>query len=151
MKKMILGAVAFLAAGAVHAADIKVMDAYARSTNPKVAAAFMGIHNLAEEGDRLISAHSDVAKRVELHTHRKVGDVMKMVHVEEGFEVPASGQAMLERGGKHVMFMGLIEPLKQGDEIEVTLTFENAGDVVLFVPVDNTRKPETAKHGGHGN
>jgi len=31
--------------------------------------------------------------------------------------------------------------LAQGDVISITLTFENAGDVTVDVPVDLTRKP----------
>jgi copper(I)-binding protein len=45
------------------------------------------------------------------------------------------------------MFMGLKEPLKHGEVVEVTLTFENAGDVVVEIPVDLERKP---MH-GHGH
>ncbi len=50
----------------------------------------------------------------------------------------------MKRGGDHVMFMGLNVPLEQGGEVQVTLTFEQAGDIVLTIPVDNERKA------GHG-
>ena len=152
MKKIIMSSVvAVLMTGAAWAGGIEVKDGYVRSSNPKVAAAFMGLSNTGAEDDRLVSASSDSAKRVELHTHKMVGEVMKMIEVEEGFAVPAGGMAMLERGGNHVMLMGLVEPLKQGDEVEVILTFEKAGEVPLTLVVDNERKVKGHGHGGHGH
>lgn len=128
-------------------AEIKVSDPYARSATPmaKAGAAFMMIENTAEAADRLIGASSAAAAKVELHTHIEEDGVMKMVHVEEGIEIPASGAAMLKRGGYHVMFMGLTSGWEQGDMIPVTLTFEGAGDISLEVMVDRERKD-----GGHG-
>lgn len=155
MKKTVLSALALLMATGAFAGEITIKDGYVRSSNPKVAAAFMGLSNTGAADDRLIGASSEAAKRVELHTHKMVDDVMRMVEVEEGFAVPAGGMAMLERGGNHVMLMGLVEPLKQGDEVEVTLTFEKAGEVTLTLTVDNERKAKGhsghGDHGGHGN
>jgi copper(I)-binding protein len=133
------------------AGDITVEDPYARAAGASAmaGAAFMSIMNSGSEDDRLIAATSDVARKVELHTHI-IGDdgVAKMVHVEEGFVIPAGGMHMLERGADHVMFMGLNRSLANGDMVTVTLTFEKAGDVTIEVPVDNDRKPGTGM--GHG-
>ena len=85
----------------------------------------MVIENTGDSDDRLVSATSDAAMKVELHTH--VADdngVMKMMEVEDGITIPANGQHALARGGDHVMFMGLTGPLEQDSEIAVTLTFE---------------------------
>ena len=139
MKPVLFASVAFAALSSAAFADISVANAYMRSSNPKVAAAFMEIANTGAEADRLVSATSDIAARVELHTHEKVGDVMKMVEVEEGFTVPAGETLLLERGGFHVMFMGLAEPLKEGDAAEVTLIFEAAGEMTVSIPFDNSK------------
>ncbi|MEL7211635.1 MAG: copper chaperone PCu(A)C [Pseudomonadota bacterium] len=138
---------------AAEMAKIMVDDPYARSATSmaKSGAAFMGIMNHSDEDDRLIAASSDVAQRVELHTHIEDDGVMRMVEVEEGFEIPAGETVMLKRGGKHVMFMGLNEPFEQGAMIDVTLTFEKAGDVAVQIPVDLERKPEEGAHGGHNH
>ena len=129
---------------------ITVDDAYARSSgkSAKAGAAFMMIHNTGESDDRLIGVKSDAAARVELHTH-KIDDagVAKMVHVEEGFVIPAGETHMLKRGGDHVMFMGLTAPFEQDGTVPVTLIFENAGEVEIELPVDLERKDE----GGHGS
>ena len=136
-----------LSTAAFADSQIMVHDAYARSSNPKAGAAFMHIMNLGDEADRLLAVKSDVSARTELHTHKEdANGVMKMTHVEEGFEIPAGGMHMLKRGGDHVMFMGLNAPFEDGAIVPVTLVFEKAGEVVVEVSVDQARK---AKHGGH--
>lgn len=133
------------------AADITVSDAYARSASPmaKSGAAFMILQNAGATDDRLVSAASDAAMRVELHSHKATGDgVMQMIEVEEGFAIPAGGTHALARGGDHVMLMGLAAPMRQGDTITVTLTFETAGDITVEIPVDLERAPEQGM--GHG-
>jgi len=143
LKSKLLATLAFTAFATTAMAEIQIDDAYARSSgaHAKAGAAFMMIVNTGEADDRLVSVTSDVADRVELHTH-KVDDngVAKMIHVEEGFVIPAGESHMLQRGGDHVMFMGIKEPFEQGATIPVTLTFEQAGEVVIDVPVDLERK-----------
>jgi len=151
-KSVVIAAAASLTlAGAAFAdmSTIMVNDAYARASNKMAGAAFMAVMNSAAEDDRLIGVSSEIAKRTELHTHMESGDgVMKMMHVEEGFVIPAGEIYMLQRGGDHVMFMGLTQELKQGDMISLTLTFEKAGEVIVEVPVDLERKPT---EGGMGH
>ncbi|MEC3862599.1 copper chaperone PCu(A)C [Mesobacterium sp. TK19101] len=157
--KTVLAAVAATAFAMPAFADIVIGDPYARASTAmsKSGAAFMAIENTGAEDDRLIDAQSDVAAKVELHTHQSdANGVMKMVHVEEGFVIPAGETHMLARGGDHVMFLGLNKTLNQGDIVTVTLTFEKAGDIVVEVPVDLDRKPMHGKMGGnmghnHGN
>ena len=133
-------------------ADITVKDAYVRSSTPSsvTGAAFMALMNDGPEDDRLIAASSDVAGRVGLHTHiQDDNGVMRMTEIEGGIVIPAGGMHMLQRGGDHVMFMGLNAPLEQGSEIAVTLTFEKAGEIQVMIPVDHERRPDhgAMKHG----
>jgi len=133
------------------AQEIHVMDTYARSASPmsKTGAAFMMIENIGDAPDRLIAVKSPAAKKVELHTHREEGGVMKMVHVEDGFELAAGETLFLQRGGNHVMLMGLTEPFEQGKTIPLTLVFETSGEITLDIPVDLERRPKEGH--GHGN
>ena len=133
------------------AQEIHVLDTYARSASPmaKTGAAFMLIENIGDAPDRLIAVRSPAAKKVELHTHKDMNGVMKMMHVEEGFAIPAGERLFLQRGGHHVMFMGLTEPFEQGKTIPLTLVFETSGEIKLDIPVDLERQPK-AGH-GHGN
>ncbi len=131
--------------------SITVKDAYARSSgkSAKAGAAFMMIQNAGEADDRLIAAESDVAARVELHTHQvDANGVAKMIHVEEGFVIPAGETHMLKRGGDHVMFMGISAPFEHGATVPVTLIFEKAGEIEVDIPVDLERKGD---HGSHNN
>ncbi|MEX0303014.1 MAG: copper chaperone PCu(A)C [Leisingera sp.] len=164
LKSVVLAAAAAAAlatsafAGDAH--KIMVHDPYARVSSPtaKAGAAFMEIMNHTGEDDRLIDVRSDAAARVQLHTHQEdANGVMKMMHVEEGFAVPAGATHMLKRGGDHVMFMGLSQALHHGDVVKVTLVFEKAGEVEIEVPVDLERKAEGhgdmdhSDHSGHSN
>ena len=123
-------------------AEISVSDAYARvSTAMSTSgAAFLAIHNSGPEEDRLIGVKSTVAARTELHTHKAdANGMMQMLHVPEGFPIPAGGLHLLERGGDHVMFMGLQQRLAHGDTVHLTLVFEKAGEIEIDVPVDLER------------
>lgn len=152
-KTTMMAAVAVAGFAAMVMADdtvkIMVMDPYARSSTSMSTsgAAFMTLMNHADEDDRLVAVQSDAAERVEIHTHKEdANGVMKMTEVKEGFVVPAGGMHALQRGGDHVMFLGLKDAMEQGEMISLTLTFENAGDVTVEVPVDLTRKPGAMKH-----
>ncbi|MBK8907598.1 MAG: copper chaperone PCu(A)C [Rhodospirillales bacterium] len=116
--------------------DITVKSPWARASAgaARAGAAFMTIENAGAEDDRLISASADVSKTVELHTHLMDGDVMKMRPVD-AVDVQAGGTAVLQPGGDHVMFMGLQQPLKEGESFPLTLTFETAGSITVDVPV----------------
>jgi copper(I)-binding protein len=133
-------AVAFAFPALAHD-GVHVEGAYARFMPGAMAgAAFMTIENHATVDDRLVGARSDIAERVELHTHKMGADgAMQMIAVPEGFAIPAGEKHELKRGGDHVMFMGLKTTPKDGDTVHVTLTFEHAGDVEIEVPVDGTR------------
>ncbi len=149
-------AVVSLALPAFADGMMMVNDSYARTSHKggKSGAAFIVIENHTGEDDRLVNATAGVSKRVELHTHIESDDgIMQMVHVEEGFPVKAGESITMQRGGQHVMFMGITKPFLQGEMIDVTLTFEKAGDVVVQVPVDLERKPMHGKmkHGDHNH
>ncbi|GHF73808.1 copper chaperone PCu(A)C [Seohaeicola zhoushanensis] len=124
------------------AEGIEVTGAYARAASPsaKAGGVFMTLNNTGAEDDRLVGAASDVAMKVELHTHKKTGDgVMQMVAIEGGIALPAGASHDLARGGDHVMLMGLKRSLVQGDTVTLVLTFEHAGEMTIEVPVDLTR------------
>ncbi len=114
---------------------ITVKDPTARPTigQQRVTAAYMTIETTGA-ADRLVAAASPLAGKVELHTHLHENGVMKMREVEA---IPlAPGQpARLETGGYHLMVLDLKQPLKAGDSLPITLTFEKAGKVEVTVPV----------------
>jgi periplasmic copper chaperone A len=128
---------------------VHIHNAYARVIGGIGAsgAVFFEIENHQDVADRLIAVSSPIAEKAELHSHLDQGGVMKMLHVQDGFIVPALGFLELARGGDHVMLMGLKAEVKNGDVIELTLTFEQAGEVQVQAVIDNNRKPESGAMG----
>ncbi|MDD3516803.1 MAG: copper chaperone PCu(A)C [Chromatiales bacterium] len=136
-------------------AGLTTHDPYVRAMPPGIAntAAYMTLENAGDKPLRLIAARSDVAERVELHTHLHEGGMMRMREVEF-IEIPAKGRATLQPGGLHVMLIGLRQTLEPGQMVSVTLEFEGGGSVALEAPV---RRPGAEKqemqqeHQHHGH
>ena len=120
--------VALLLANVAHA-QMTVQDAWARATPPgaKIAAGYLVIRN-AGAADRLLSASSPAAERVETHTTVRDGDISRMREVK-GYEVPARATLELKPGGSHLMLVNLKALLKEGTSVPLTLKFEKAGEV----------------------
>ena len=55
---------------------------------------------------------------------RQVDDIMEMDKIE-GVVVPAQGEAALEPGGDHIMLFGVSNPLEEGEEVTLTLRFDD--------------------------
>jgi periplasmic copper chaperone A len=131
-----------LCCGAAFAQDyqvkmLRVSNPFARATPPgaRVAGAFMSIANQGKEADRLVSASSPVAGVVEIHEMAMDGGMMKMRAIK-GIDVKPGTTVELKPGGYHVMLEDLKQPLKQGEQIPVLLTFEKAGTVEIKVRVE---------------
>ncbi len=120
-----------------RAGPLTIEQAWARPTigDAKSTAAYMKIENSGDAPDRLIAVKSDAAGNLMLHESRMDGDVMKMVHLDNGIEIPAHGAAELKPLGLHVMVMGLKAPLKAGETLPLTLVFEKQGDVAVEAEV----------------
>lgn len=97
-------------------------------------AAYMTLVNGSATADALVRAATDAAEVVELHTVIMEENVMRMRPVEQ-IEVPANGETELRPGGFHVMLIGLQRDLNAGDTVDLTLTFENAGEITVSAPV----------------
>ena len=154
LKSLVAALAVTLALPAFAQQGLTIAEAYALSSgaSAKSGAAFMLISNSGSEDDRLIAARSDVAERVELHTHLiDANGVARMVEVEDGFAIPAGGTHALQRGGDHIMFLGLTAPFEQGQTIAVTLVFERAGEIAVEIPVDLAGQTMMQGHGmSHG-
>ncbi len=134
MKKFLL--LALLSVSTLFASDIEVKDAYVRATPPGLpnSAAFMTIENKTDKNIALVKATSDVSKVVELHTHSMTDGVMKMYQVPK-IDIPANGETALKPGGFHVMLIGLHKPLKEKENVTITLDFSNGENKTITIPV----------------
>jgi copper(I)-binding protein len=135
--KTALIALLLCAAAGAAAQAVRVDHPYARATPPgaRTGGVFFVLLNSAAGTDRLVAASSPAARSVELHQMAMDGGVMKMRAVP-AIEVPGGGRVELKPGGYHVMMVDLRQPLKTGDRIPMTLTFERAGTLDIVVPVE---------------
>jgi copper(I)-binding protein len=127
MKRLLL---LLLFASGPALAQVQIDKPWARATAPgaKVAGGYMLIRNAGAAADRLLSASSPAAAKVELHVHVNDKGVMRMREVP-GFDVPPKGAFELKPGGAHLMFMEIKQPFKEGEKVPVKLKFEKAGEV----------------------
>jgi len=124
--------------------DIHVRHPWSRATPPgaKVAVGYMEIRNAGSQPDRLLSATTAVAQRVEMHVTQRDGEVMKMRQVK-AFEIPPRERFVLRPGGPHLMLVDLVQPLKKGERFPMKLRFERAGELEIEVEVQEigSRQP----------
>ena len=120
---------------------IEVKEAWAPATAPNApnATAYMVLHNSGDQADELVSAKSPLAKKVSLHKMSMKNGMMKM-HPVKSIPVPAHGMTALKSGGYHLMIMGPKKHIADGSMFEVTLTFKNAGEIKVHVPVQKGKK-----------
>lgn len=95
----------------------------------------MTITNTGTAPDRLTGGSTKVAGQVQIHTVDMAGGVMRMRQLADGLEIPAGGSVTLKPGSFHVMLMQLKQPLKQGETVPLTLTFDKAGPVDVALTV----------------
>jgi len=129
MKQISLFAASLLFSAGVlaSAADqVAVQDPYVRLAPPNAPAtgAFMVIKNNGDKDVKVVKADNPVSRVTELHTHLNEGGVMKMRPVP-AIDVKAKGEAVLKPGGLHVMLIDLKAPMKEGDVVPITLTFDD--------------------------
>jgi copper(I)-binding protein len=151
-RRTLLGAALLLApasafASTTEAGALRLENPWTRAANAGgQGGGFLVIRNTGAAADRLLSAASPAAQRMELHTHIRDGDVMRMRPVAD-IPVPANGSVTLQPGGLHLMLIGLTQPLAAGQSVPVTLRFERAGEVTIQLAV----QAAGARQPGHGH
>ena len=123
MNKIILSLV-FAAWSLAAQAGVEITGAWARATAPgqTVGAAFMTLNS--SDNASLESASSPVAKSVQIHRMSMDNGVMKM-RMLDSLPLPAGKSVKLDPDGLHLMLLGLKKPLKEGDNIEISLTLKD--------------------------
>lgn len=118
--------------------SLKIDHPWSRATphGAQVAGGYLVIENKGADADRLVSATSEIAGRVEIHEMAVQDGIMKMRPLARGLEIKPGATAKLEPGGFHVMFMNLKRPLKQGEKFKGTLVFEKAGPLEVEFDVE---------------
>jgi periplasmic copper chaperone A len=137
MKKFFLVCILMspIIAWASSADDLTIQDAYVRASvpdNPNTAAYFV-IKNSSTIRHALTGVKTPVAK-AELHESIQENGVFKMQH-QKNIIIQAESMITLKPGGLHIMLMGLKQPLKLGESVELQLTFEDGSQRVVDIPV----------------
>jgi periplasmic copper chaperone A len=118
-------------------ASITVKQPWARATpsGAKTGAVYMTIDNKSATVDRLTGVSSEVADKLQIHEMKVQNGVMQMREITGGLPISAGSSVVLKPGGYHVMLFGLKKPLTAGETFPLTLTFEQAGNISVTVPV----------------
>ena len=152
MRSTLAVAVALLAVAlpVASSAQVSVSDAWVRSTVPgqQVSGAFMKL--VASSDVSLVAAASPVAGRVEIHESSMHGGVMQMREVRN-IVLSAGRTVELKPGGYHIMLMAMKQPLKAGDSVPITLTFEDGAGRRTTVDVKADVRPLSAAPGKHAH
>ena len=118
---------------------IHISDPYARILSGSGVAYFM-IDNQQDSDDVLIAARTDIGMAMLMSSAEDAKGVMQMRPMMAGFPVKAGERLVLQSAADHVMLSGLTAAPDQGATFSLILTFQQAGEVTLTVPVDNSRR-----------
>ena len=107
-------------------------------------AVYFTISNQGQNSDQLISANSQVCKKVEIHDHisetNEDGIEIKKMRPVKNITINGGEKVALAPGGLHVMLLVLNRNIDENDGIPVTLTFAKSGSVrVMAVAAKNIK------------
>jgi copper(I)-binding protein len=117
--------------------NLVVTQAWSRATpgGAKVAGGYLTIENRGAVADRLLSGSTERAKKLELHEMAVSDGVMTMRPIEGGLTIEPGRSVKFAPGGNHLMLVDLNAPLRQGEQVPVTLSFERAGEIKALFDV----------------
>ncbi|MEJ8658362.1 MULTISPECIES: copper chaperone PCu(A)C [Streptomyces] len=111
--------------------ELKVSGAFMPQPVSDMAGGFLTVTNSGDTADKLTSVTSSLSDDVQIHETKN----QKMQQVKS-FDIPAGGELDLERGGNHIMFMGIKKQPKQGEKVDIELHFEKADPIKVQLPVE---------------
>lgn len=115
--------------------DVTVANAFCRPTpnGRQVTGCYLTL--TAPTADTLVSVSSPVAALAQIHETKMESNMMMMHELEAGLPLPAGEAVTLAPGANHIMLMGVTEPLRVGDTVELTLNFATAAKVDITATV----------------
>lgn len=127
--------------------EMMIHGAWSRALPPVATngAAYLMVHNNSKIADKLIAVSSPIAKTAMLHQSVSRDGHITMEH-QSSIVIDANDMVMFKPGGYHVMLMGLKRPLVSGQSFELTLTFENAGDITTTVMIKKDAGGNSHQH-----
>ncbi len=115
--------------------------------------AFVTLSNPGKNAVEIASLSTPIAETAEVHETLNDNGVARMRKLES-LSVNGGESVALEPGGKHIMLIGLKEPLKAGQTFPVTFTLSNGTSVTVDVTAVTMkeameRSVGEADHGDH--
>ncbi|MEP1214513.1 MAG: copper chaperone PCu(A)C [Marinobacter sp.] len=136
--------------------NITIDHPWSRPTPPGVpmGVGYMAITNHGDSDITFTSATTPRAQNVSLHESTMKDGTMSMRPLKDGLTIPAGETVELKPHGYHLMLEKLKGPLKEGESIPLTLTFEGAADMNVELnvePLDGgvQKKDNGMDHSGH--
>ena len=134
-------------------ADTQVQDAWVRATVPGQPSTGAFMQLTANTDSKLVGVASTAARIVEIHQTSMKDDRMSMNKVDS-VELPAGKPVAFDANGYHVMLIGLVAQAKEGDQIPLTLTVQDAKGVTQTLTVQASVRALNSDahdaHAGHG-
>ncbi|HEY4142745.1 MAG TPA: copper chaperone PCu(A)C [Pseudolabrys sp.] len=135
---LLIGSTLLASAHEFKLGDLLIGHPWSRATpgGAKIGGGYMTITNNGSAPDKLLSATTSVADHVEIHEMAMANNVMTMRKIDSGVTVEPGKTVAFSPGGYHLMLVDLKAPLKEGDRVKATLTFEKAGSVEVTINVE---------------
>ena len=133
-----------LAAETFALGDIEIVAPFSRATlpNSSTGGVYFSLANSGTTDDVLLSASTPLAQVVQLHDMKIEDNVMRMSELPDGITVPAGSTIVLKPSGMHLMLVRLDGQLVEGETLPLTLSFKNAGDITVDVPIGSIAQRE---------
>lgn len=136
-----------------HAANLEVEGAWAKPTFAlaKMGAVYFTLQNKTDIDIAItgLSLPENVANKAELHETYMENDMAKMRQLEMPFVVKSHSSIEFIPRGKHLMIMGLKEPLVEGSSFELTLELDSGESQIVSIPVQEKAKAKEDDHSHH--
>jgi copper(I)-binding protein len=136
MTPRLLALMMFAVAAPAYAENqpVKVENAWARATLPRVEVGAVYLTLTAPTADRLVAASTPAAAKAEVDEMAMENGVMQMRETP-GVMLPANQPVTLGPGSYHIMLIGLKAALREGQTIPLHLTFATAPPADTIVQV----------------
>jgi len=120
--------------------QLAVHDVWARSTPAVASVGAIYLRVTSPVDDELVAATVDpsVAESVQLHSTEVDAAGTATMTEQMALPVAAGGELVFDPLGNHLMLVGLVDPLTNGERFDVTLQFATAGAVNADVEVRDT-------------
>lgn len=112
-----------------------IRDAWIGEAPPvaKNNAAYVVLEN-GSQRDALLGVETPAAAKAELHQMSMASGIMRMQRLPLINLAPGQ-KFSFAAGGRHIMLIGMKQPLKAGDKVPLTLIFRNAGRITVQAEV----------------